>query len=124
VYGSILTEGKNSTSEGGGEDREVAVSEPPKMGLWAVTSCHVDNDPHDTSACVASHADMAWRSSFYKLQSISSKHKSQQNQATHQTHPLLQWPLLSATKPVNKAANSKTTTTSASSSNIAQSDRR
>jgi hypothetical protein len=27
--GSILTEGKNSTSEGGGEDREVAVPGPP-----------------------------------------------------------------------------------------------
>ncbi|MCI73123.1 hypothetical protein A2U01_0094387, partial [Trifolium medium] len=32
VHGSIPTEGKNC-----GEDREVAVSGPPKMGPWAVT---------------------------------------------------------------------------------------
>jgi hypothetical protein len=31
VHGSIPTEGKNSTREGGGEDREVVVSGPPKM---------------------------------------------------------------------------------------------
>ncbi|PNY05297.1 hypothetical protein L195_g001742 [Trifolium pratense] len=31
VRGSIHTEGKNSTSEGGGEDREVTVSGPPKL---------------------------------------------------------------------------------------------
>ncbi|MCI89510.1 hypothetical protein A2U01_0110799, partial [Trifolium medium] len=37
VHGSIPTEGENSTREGGGEDREVAVPGPPKMGPWAVT---------------------------------------------------------------------------------------
>jgi hypothetical protein len=29
IHGSILTEGKNFTKEGGGEDREVAVSGSP-----------------------------------------------------------------------------------------------
>jgi hypothetical protein len=31
VYGSILTEDKNSTREWGGEDREVAAPRPPKV---------------------------------------------------------------------------------------------
>jgi hypothetical protein len=31
VHGSIPTEGKNSTREGDGEDREVAVPGPPKV---------------------------------------------------------------------------------------------
>jgi hypothetical protein len=31
VYGSISIEGKNSTCEGGGEDREVAVPGPPNV---------------------------------------------------------------------------------------------
>jgi hypothetical protein len=31
VHGSIPTEGKNSTRDGGGKDREMAVSGPPKM---------------------------------------------------------------------------------------------
>jgi hypothetical protein len=31
VHGSIPTEGKNYTREGGGEDREVTVSGPPKV---------------------------------------------------------------------------------------------
>ncbi|MCI47502.1 hypothetical protein A2U01_0068744, partial [Trifolium medium] len=38
VHGLILTKGKNSTSEGGGEDREVTLPGPPKMGPWAVTA--------------------------------------------------------------------------------------
>ncbi|MCI33009.1 hypothetical protein A2U01_0054224, partial [Trifolium medium] len=37
VRGSIPTEGKNSTTEGSREDREVTVSGPPKMGVRAVT---------------------------------------------------------------------------------------
>ncbi|MCI62499.1 hypothetical protein A2U01_0083756, partial [Trifolium medium] len=37
VHGSIPTEGKNSTSEGGGEDREVAVPGPPKIADRVVT---------------------------------------------------------------------------------------
>jgi hypothetical protein len=36
---SIPTKDKNSTSKGGGEDREVTVSGPPMlMGVWAVNS--------------------------------------------------------------------------------------
>ncbi|MCI58755.1 hypothetical protein A2U01_0080010, partial [Trifolium medium] len=38
IHGSTPTEGKNSTRDGGGEDRKVAVSGPPKMRPWAVTS--------------------------------------------------------------------------------------
>ncbi|MCI72771.1 hypothetical protein A2U01_0094035, partial [Trifolium medium] len=37
VRGSIPTEDKNSTSERGREDREVAVPGPPKMGVQAIT---------------------------------------------------------------------------------------
>jgi hypothetical protein len=32
VHGSILTEGKKSTREGGGEDREVAAPRSPRWG--------------------------------------------------------------------------------------------
>jgi hypothetical protein len=37
VHGSILTEGKNSTSEGGGEDCEVAVETTYVGGVQTVT---------------------------------------------------------------------------------------
>jgi hypothetical protein len=43
LHCSIFTEGKNSTSKGAGEDREVAVPEPPKMvrpGLFQSLSCN------------------------------------------------------------------------------------
>ena len=53
-----------------------------------------------------------------KLQSIQANQHT--NKTKQHTHPLLQWPLLNATKPVNKAANRKTNT----SSSIAQLDTR
>jgi hypothetical protein len=37
VHGSIFTEGKNSTREGGDEDREVAVSELPNARTVTAT---------------------------------------------------------------------------------------
>ncbi|MCI25251.1 hypothetical protein A2U01_0046441, partial [Trifolium medium] len=37
IHGSIPTEGKNSIRKEGGEDREVAVPGPPKIGPWTVT---------------------------------------------------------------------------------------
>ncbi|MCI58380.1 hypothetical protein A2U01_0079635 [Trifolium medium] len=37
ILGSPDTATSHSTIEGGGEDREVAMPGPPKMGPWAVT---------------------------------------------------------------------------------------
>ncbi|MCI46151.1 hypothetical protein A2U01_0067391, partial [Trifolium medium] len=48
VRGLIPTEGKNSTKEGGGEDREVAMPGPPMMGPWAVTRSMVTVSPSAT----------------------------------------------------------------------------
>jgi hypothetical protein len=78
VYGFILTKGKNSTSEGDEEDREVAVSRPPKTVFEPLVELCAGRDVTFNIHCARHHIyvpDIMFQSSFSLFFiSFSSKH--------------------------------------------------